>query len=91
VRPVCTQQHTHTHAHTHTQTVETDGRRIDPSQMPLPDKTQNTHKRQKFIPPAVFELAIPEKRAAQIHALHRTATGNCSLSSLISKNRPGLY
>jgi hypothetical protein len=38
--------------------------------------THNTHKRRKFMPPAVFEPTIPVSEQPQTHTLDRAAAGN---------------
>jgi hypothetical protein len=42
---------------------------------PLPDNTDNTHKRETSMPAAGFEHAIPASERPQTHSLDRAATG----------------
>ena len=65
----------HYQTQTHHTRQDSSGPVISPTQRPLPEKTHNTHKRQTFLPPAGFELAIPASERPQTHTLDNAATG----------------
>ena len=71
-----------THTRTYRHPVDSPGRVISPTQRPLPDNTNNTHKTQTSLPPAGIESAIPASERLQTHALDRAGTGTGSCKSV---------
>ena len=67
---------------THNIRYDSSGRVISLTQIPLPDNTQHTHKRQTSVPPAEFEPAIPvSERPEKILCCTTAKCAKCVLNT----------
>ena len=65
----------HDHTQTHCNWQDSSGRVISPTQRPLSDNTNNTHKKRTSMPRMGFKPAIPAGEKLQTHTLNRAAAG----------------